>query len=330
VGMVPQADKGKQELTSVLRFLIVLALSVAAWAAPLTVVCSVDVPVVEPHDAAVASVLAQTPVPAALHYRWSASGGLLHETEKSSAEWNPNSSAERPYTISVTVTDANGSSGTCSVIVLVGRATRSGSGFIARFPRVTRSMMLLPGKTEGEKFGLYSYLLLGSKPNSENRERYKNFLQAFTDKVAAYDRLKDELIRAQLNVTYLPMLKEPSANLGAEGIVDDYDYDRARRFLESFKTPPVGDGPFIVSCEQPLQGAGHDEPTRYLLEDLSTVPATVLKFWVTEFLAQTAQERWDNKASLRRVALRIRTELEIAAVAYPQIESSLSGLLLLK
>ena len=95
MGMVPQADKGKQELTSVLRFLIVLALSVAAWAAPLTVVCSVDVPVVEPHDAAVASVLAQTPVPAALHYRWSASGGLLHETEKSSAEWNPNSSAER-------------------------------------------------------------------------------------------------------------------------------------------------------------------------------------------------------------------------------------------
>jgi hypothetical protein len=304
--------------------LALLAFEAVASAAPLTVVCSADVPIVEARQEATASVLTDFSPAASLRYEWKASGGSLSRTSESAVQWSPNGAPSGPYTLSVTVTAPDGSSASCSVVVLAGRETRGGGG--RGQTRELRSAMLLPGKNEAENFGLYSYMLLGSKPNAGNRERYVTFLKAFTDTVASYDRLSEQLTPPQLNIAYLPVRDDAPANFKVEEwLLDHYDYDRAKRLLESIPGVHTGDGPYIISSDHPLTGAGHP-PERYLFEDLTTAPVTVVKFWVDQFRIQTAQERWDH-ATLSGVALRIRTSLEIAAVAYPEIRSSIASLL---
>jgi hypothetical protein len=169
-------------------------------------------------------------------------------------------------------------------------------------------------------------MLLGSKPNAANRDRYVAFLQAFTDTVVAYDKLTEQLAPPQLNIAYLPVDREPPPNFKVEDwLLDHYDYDAARKLLESIPGTHTGDGPYIVSADHPLAGAGHP-PAKYLFEDLTTVPVPIVKFWVNQFRIQTAQQRWD-RATLSGVAVRIRTGLEIASIAYPEIRGSIATLL---
>ncbi len=313
----------RQNLKTLFGAAVFLACQAAAWAAPLAVVCSVEAPIVEPRQETTASVLTDLSPSTALRYEWKASAGVLSHASESATQWNPNGSPSGSYTLSVAVTAPDSSAGYCSVVVLVGRETRGGS---AAPTRQLRSAMLLPGKKEAEKFGLYSYLLLASKPNASNRERYVTFLKAFTDTLVSYDKLSEVLSPPQLNIVYLPVRDDPPAEFKIDDwLLDHYDYDRARRLLESIPGAHPGDGPYIVSSEHPLAGAGH-APDRYLFEDLSTVPVPIVKFWVNQFRVQTAQERWDH-ATLSGVALRIRTSIEIAAIAYPEIRSSIASLL---
>lgn len=315
-------------MKNIIRAMALIVSQAAGWAAPLALVCSVDVPVVEPRQAATASVLTDASASAALRYAWKASGGSLNQTDRSSVEWNPNGAATGPYTLTVTVTATDGSSNSCSVVVLVGREERSVPNPDTGLTRQIRSAMLLPGKKEAANFGLYSYMLLGSKPNSSNQERFEVFLKAFTDTVVSYDRLNEQLSPAQLNIAYIPVLDDPPARFEVSWILDHYDYHRARLLLDKIDGEHVGDGPYIISTDHPLEGSGH-QPDKFLFQDLSTVPVSIVKFWVNQFRIQTAQARWDH-ATLSGVALQIRTGIEIAAVAYPEIVSSMKSLLVSK
>jgi hypothetical protein len=300
-----------------------LAWQIAAWTAPLNLVCSVDIPVVQPGERATATTMTDAPASAALHYEWKATGGMLSTSGGSTAEWMPDPGASGPFTLTSRVSSPDGSSGSCSVVIFAGREIR---GRLPEPTRQIRSALLLPGKKEAGNFGLYSYMLLGSKPNPSNQERYTTFLKAFTDTVIAYDRLQEQLPPQQLNVTYIPVRDDPPLNFKVEDwLLDHYDYDDARRILEKIPGTHTGDGPYIVSSSHPLTTT-QGPPDRYLIEDLSPVPVTVVKFWVNQFRIQTAQERWDH-ATLSGVALRIRTALEIAAVAYPEIRGSIATLL---
>jgi hypothetical protein len=291
----------------------------------------VDVPVVEGHEDTSANVLVDAKPGTQLSYAWKASGGSMRPANEATAHWDSTGLLPASYTLSVTVTAPDGSTGSCSVVVIVASGSRAGLGTNAATLRKLRSALLLPGKKEGDKFGLYSYLLLGSKPNSANRERYAAFLKAFTDTVVPYDRLSEQLPSAQINITYMPVRDDLSASQQSaanfkieDWLLDHYDYARAKRLLESIPGTS-GDGPFIVSANHPVPESGA-APDKYLLENLNTVPVSIVKFWVDQFRIQTSQERWDQ-AGLRGVALRVRTAIEIASIAYPEIRTSIATLI---
>jgi hypothetical protein len=304
--------------------LVLIALPLAGAAAPQAVVCSVDDPVVGPRQPVKADVFVDTPAAGPLHYVWKASGGSLKQTNTAAVEWNPDGASAGSYTLSVAVTGPAELRGACSVLVIVGSEERSAPNPSAGFTRETRSAMLLKGKKEAEHFGLYSYLLLGSEPNSSNRERYRKFLESFLATVLPYQPLSRYFSPQQLNIAYLPIETDVPARFDSQWVLDNYDYERARFLLASI--PGVhGDGPFIVSSDSPLEGPGHP-PKRYLLEDLTTVPISIVEFWVKQFRIQTSQETWDH-ATLSGVAVRLRTAIEVAAIGLPEVKASINGLL---
>jgi hypothetical protein len=322
--VVTRSREERHKVRIVPGLLALIALPLAGAATPLTVVCSVDDPVVGPRQPVKASVLGDTPEAGSLHYAWKANGGSLDRTNTATVEWNPNGASAGSYTLSVVVTGPGESTGACSVVVIVGSEERSAPSPGAGFTRETRSAMLIQGKKEAEHFGLYSYLLLGAEPNSSNRERYRKFLESFLATVLPYQPLNRYFSPQQLNIAYLPIETDVPTRFDSQWVLDNYDYERARFLLASI--PGVhGDGPFIVSSDSPLEGPGHT-PKRYLLEDLTTVPLTIVEFWVKQFRIQTSQETWD-RATLSGVAVRLRTAIEIAAIGLPEVRASINGLL---
>lgn len=301
----------------------------APSAGALELVCSLDQPVVGPHESVKATVLVNVPEPSSLQYRWQANAGgfvapgagLSREASGSTVEWNPDGIASGSYTLTVTVTDGKDSSGSCSLVVVVGQEVRSASlPAGAAFGRELRRALLLKDRSEGKGFGLYSYMLLGAPPNDSNYERYKKFVQAYLDRILNLEQLQRYFLPSQLNVIYLPVDKEPPDTFTTDWILDHFDYERARFLLAS--VPGIhGDGPFIISSYHPLQGP--DSLTApYLFEDLSTVPPEVVEFWVQQFKSQTAQERSWDKQTVSRLALKLRTGIAIFARALPNVQKA--------
>jgi hypothetical protein len=261
-----------------------------------------------------------------LRYEWKASSGKFTDPTKSQTEWNPNGADEGSYALSVTITSPDNATGSCSFVMLVGKATRGGSD--TGITREIRSAMLLPDEREEPQYGLYSYMLLGSRITDANRKRYEAFLTAFANTIPAYDRTKDVTPPKQFNIVYFPALKRPPAEIDASVLFKLYDFDRSLRLLERLHRPHTGDGPYIVSLAHPLD-ASPSPGEKVLFQDLSTVPESLIKPWVEQFRFQTAQERWD-RATLGTVAVRIRTYIELTANAYPEIKKSIESVISLQ
>ena len=304
---------------------MLLTLPLSAQAASLAAVCSVEAPVAGPHENVRANVYAVAPEGESLVYKWKASGGSLDRTDKPEVAWNPNGAAAGTFTLTVEITDSGGDTGTCSVVVIAGSSERSAPPAVSGFTRQVRSAMLFGGRSEEEHFGLYSYLLLGAPVNDSNRERYSTFLNSFLMDVLRYDPLSKVFSPQQLNITYLPIKSDLPVSFKVDWVLNHYDYERAQGLMSRF--PEVhGEGPFIISVPKPLSRYEQlSDPKPRLIEDLSTVPVSVVDFWVEQFLVQTAQDKWDS-VTLSGLALRMRTAIEVAAVGSKEVRASLSGL----
>jgi hypothetical protein len=302
-----------------------LGLPLSAEAAPLAVVCSVDAPVAGPHESVRANVYVLAPEGESLRYRWKASGGSLDQTNQSEVRWNPNGAASGTFTLSVDVAGSAGDTGACSVAVIAGSTERSAGPGVSVYTRQVRKSMLLRGKTEEEHFGLYSYMLLGGPVNDSNRERYTTFLNSFLTDVLIYDPLSKEFSPQQLNIAYLPVVSDLPVSFKVDWVLNHYDFERSQGLMSRF--PELhGEGPFIISIAQPLSRYRQlSDPKPRLIEDLSTVPVSVVEFWVKQFLIQTGQDRWDS-ATLSGLALRMRTAIEVAAIGSKEVRASVTAL----
>ncbi len=261
---------------------------------------------------------ASAPQGQSLRYVWEAPVGRL-EGQGREVRWDLDGLRPGAYAIVVQVSGA-GSGGPAECVVRV--RVRDDAGPRSPAPaRETGSALLAPGSREAEGYGLYSYLLLGAPPAGGARERSVKAIEAFWTVVPDVRALEQYVPRAELNVAYVPVKAPAAGAVGAEWILDNYDYARARSLLRHL--PGANrDGPYLVSTLGPLAGG---PANRVLFQDLSSVPPHLAASWVKEFLNQAAQERFWDERSGARLALKLRVTVAILGEGLPEVKKALDG-----
>ena len=288
----------------------------------LIVACSPDKPVVRPGETIRLRAYATSPEAKPLQYAWSAATGRVGG-QGSEVSWDFTEVSEGIYEAKVSVKGASGEVGDCSIRVSV----QARSQLPTRGNRETGRSFLLPNEVETLGYGLYSYLLFGSRPTAASRERYLKAIEEYL-KFPDIARLEAfNTSRRTLNITYLPVLAVPGRQILdrltdehyseiAEWVLKQYDYERARVLLRGL---PGGqrEGPYIVSFLKPPTWSG--SPARpYLYQDQSSVPPHLVSLWTKEFLNQAAQEQFWQERTVVQLVLKLRTAIGILAVALPQ------------
>jgi hypothetical protein len=253
-----------------------------------------------------------------VRYLWTATAGRI-EGKGAEARWNL---AElRPGTFAAIVTAADGQSVSpeCVVRVTV-RRDAQGRGM----SRETGRFFLVAGQAETPGYGLYSYFLLGAPPSEASRERYLKALEAYLSLIPDVVSLEEYVPRAELNIFYLPVRTAPTEPVTAQGVLESYDYARARSVLRGLPGQNR-DGPYIVAALRPMSGATAGTPGSYLFQDLSSVPPHLAASWVKEFLNQAAQERfWEAKKGAQ-FAQRLRATVGVMGAGLPEVKKSLDS-----
>ncbi|PCH98001.1 MAG: hypothetical protein COB85_02330 [Bacteroidetes bacterium] len=173
---------------------------------------------------------------------------------------------------------------------------------------------LIGNSKEVEGYGLYSYFLLGSKPDDNNRERYLAIIGEFLNITEAkileeeYDRSRQDI-----NITYFPLIKKPIKNVSAEWILDHYDFTRARILLNNLSSERLN-GVYIISTVKVLSKnpIGSDS---YLFQNLTTVHHSLVKLWVEEFLKQSSKPNFWEKEDGNAFIMNMRNHIAISAEA---------------
>jgi hypothetical protein len=235
--------------------------------------------------------------------------------------------------------------------VLLGSCQRADYQTNRIIQRETGRCFLTGKRNEDCGYGLYSYLLLGSVPSDANRERYVKAIAAFLRLTPDIKDLERSNIPVRaLNIAYIPLVdvEEQSpifeATYQAKGdspLMDDlakwvltnYNYARARAFLNSVPGGPHLDGPYFVSTLKPLTGI-EAISEQYLYQDLSSVPPDIIAPWIKEFIAQAGQEQFWEGRNAAQFALKLRKSIALLAMgasqsknAWPKAKEDLESLI---
>jgi hypothetical protein len=269
-----------------------------------------------------------------LYYEWSVPVGMLEGTGQE-VTWKLIDVKPGAYEAHIRIRDKTGWVSECATQVIVRDAIQ------VRDPnRQTGRALLLPDQLESEGYGLYSYLLFGSRPSDANRERYLKAIEEYLKfpdvarlekYIMRMDRVTRQEARRRLNITYLPLRNSPAADirskwaagdygLVAQWMLTHYDYARARVLLSKLSGEHLS-GPYIVSVLKPPRGIGAVRPL--LFQDQSAVPAHIVPLWMREFLHQAAQERFWQTKTARQLALKLRTIVAVLARALPVTQKAL-------
>jgi hypothetical protein len=254
-------------------------------------------------------------------YTWSATEGKLQE-KGAEADWVLDGvKPDDVLTAKVSAKEAGGAARECTLQVQVAAESST------RGDRETARTLLPRNKTEEGGFGLYSYLLFGSRPDDSSRERYLRVVKEYLRLCPPLIDLRKRLDVKQLNVNYLPVMTLPAAGVRptAEWLLTNYDYARAREIL---KTVPGANahyrGPYLLSVFKPSDPKASITGPMFF-QDLSTVPLDLVTPWCEFFLNQAAQQRfWEPKAG-ELLTLKVRTMIGVLARGLPDVKGSLES-----
>lgn len=258
---------------------------------------------------------------------WSTTFGSLTQNGIK-ALWSLSNARPGVYIATANVSDAQGPVDECSVRVIVRSLPIEQKGGY----RETGRDFLINGEDEAKGFGLYSYVLLGSEPEGESRERYLSGLEAYL-RFPGVAALELYIPRNELNITYLP-LRAPADDeflqaliisdyrSASEWLMRNYDYARARAILRRLPGDNR-DGPYLVSFSEPVrEGLSVSRP--YIFQNQSWVPPQLISHWVNEFLNQAAQQDFSNTRGSQQLVLKVRTIIGILAIGLPDVKQSVN------
>jgi hypothetical protein len=191
--------------------------------------------------------------------------------------------------------------------------------------------ILYTSQAERGGYALYSYVLFRGATTPQNEDRYLAALTAFHEEIPEIKELiRSHAQRSELNIAYI-LLKDPTPQAASHLLVKDvprdwlgeYDFARAHLFLRVVPGA-TRDGPYIISYDRPLSGIENEVGRAdLLLQDLSWVPASLVRVWVKEFLRQASQPGAFAKEDLwRQLTLKTRTGIEVAAQGLPEVEKA--------
>lgn len=284
--------------------------------------CSVNTPVVTEGGSIQLRAFTQPSSSAKPAFRWNVDAGRVGQSTTPAGDevsWDLSGVAAgiAPHRATVTMKGTSDPPVTCSVEILIAEGTRGG--------RYSGRSFLLPDKREDEGFGLYSYLILTSRPTESERERYLDVLRVYLQQIGVIrDLLRQQLQPKELNITYVPIDATPPVMPHAEWLVEHYDYARADVLIGQLKEHCKGI--CLISTLVPLTQSV--DPTQFGFEDLSFVPTQppdLIVWWIREFLAQSAQERfWDARTG-KRFVLSMRTTISALALGLPDVQRSVNA-----
>lgn len=279
----------------------------------LDVVCSSSATVVRPPATVTVRAWLTPDDQARASIRWTATVGRLVASGPR-AEWTIllDRHGRPPYRATVRV-ELDGRAGTCTLDIWPSPLGRGPA------EREAGKLMLAAAEQAPAGYGLYSYLLLGAQPgDDESRRRYVSAIEAWWRLAPDLVQLDRYLNKEQLNAVMLPVLDRPSTSVSPASLLDRYDYARAKVLLRSAGQSGQY-GLYFVSSLKPLS-----EPAAgpYLVQDLTSVPPSLVGAWTEEFLNQTAQERFWEARTIPALGLRMRTTIRVLASGLGEIANA--------
>jgi hypothetical protein len=250
-------------------------------------------------------------------YEWTVSGGKL-QSHGADADWTfSDVQPSTVYSLKVVMTSGVGATAECKVEVSTAGSTRG--------LRETARTLLPRGAQEEAGFGLYSYLLLGARPDNNTRERYLAVIKEYLRLCPALADMKTVLAPKQLNANYLPVMTLPGekAQVTPEWLLTNYDFTHARAILSTVPGSHLR-GPYILSVQKPVDPRATASGPQFF-QDLSTVPLDLVTPWYEAFLNQAAQERFSEPKTGELFALKLRTMIGVLAQGLPDVKSSMAS-----
>jgi hypothetical protein len=303
-------------MTTLQRTLSLLLLATAALRAEAQIACAPSKPVALVGETIRLS--AWTQEGAAKDQKWSSDTGKL-SANGGGALWKLEGAEVGPATAELS---PSGAAPACEVTIRVVATLESGS----RGERPSGQTLLGPEK-ESAGYGLYSYVLFGSRPEGNDRARYQQILQAVADLMPSLDQLRQSLPPAELNAVMVPVNRKPPAKVDTTWILENYDWARATALL-SRAPVPNRTGLYIVSSRAPLL----EKPNQpeYLVQNLSSLPPSLASTWVDAFLNQAAQQNFSKPQAATQLVLKLRLALSALSVGVPQVKQAVASWVELK
>nr|WP_281719778.1 hypothetical protein [Nitrosomonas nitrosa] len=149
--------------------------------------------------------------------------------------------------------------------------------------KATGRALLAENQVEAAGYGLYSYVLFGSRPTAETKPIYLAVILAYLNEFQDLEGLGQKYRLESLNAMYIPVtgdtanLKAPLPNQTertrlkswAEELLQQYDYDRAQAILRKLSQTQKNGGPYLVSSLAPFSRSSGT--SAYFFQDLSIV-----------------------------------------------------------